>query len=486
MGRGRAVVSGVGWLDLVALAWSALRTVSTQLLFGTAERREFFLRLHGFSVYAGPTKKRMKPVPIPAELFIQNRERLRQRLLPRSVAILNANDIMPTNADGTMGHVQNADLFYLTGVNQEETILLLAPEAFDPNHCEVLFVRETNELLAIWEGHKLTKEEAVKISGVKTVKWLSEFPTVFRAVMCEMEHVYLNTNEHQRATSLVEIRDERFIRECQRKYPLHQYHRLAVLMHELRVVKSKPEVNAIHAACELTGKGFKRVCRFVKPGVNEAEVEAEFAHEFIRAKGEFAYPPIIASGANSNVLHYIQNDQVCRSGDLLLLDVGAGLGNYMSDMTRTIPVSGRFTRRQKQVYNAVLRVFRQVTKQMVPGKTTKDLRSECEQLITEECVGLGLLKPAQLKKQTPDNPAAKPFFMHGVSHPIGLDVHDVTYNHYKIMPGWVLTCEPAIYIREEGFGIRLENTIAITDAGPVDLMADIPIEADEIEDLMNR
>jgi Xaa-Pro aminopeptidase len=428
----------------------------------------------------------MKPISIPAELFIQNRERLSQRLLPRSVAILNANDIMPTNADGTMGHVQNADLFYLAGINQEETILLLAPEAFDPNHREVLFVRESSELVAIWEGHKLTKEEAVKISGIKTVKWLSEFPTVFRAVMCEMEHVYLNTNEHQRATSLVEIRDQRFIRECQRKYPLHQYHRLAVLMHELRVVKSKPEVKAISAACELTAIGFERVCKFVKPGVNEAEVEAEFAHEFIRAKGEFAYPPIIASGANSNVLHYIQNDQVCRSGDLLLLDVGAGLGNYMSDMTRTIPVSGRFTRRQKQVYNAVLRVFRQMTKQMVPGKTTKDLRSECEQLIAEECVGLGLLKPAQLKKQTPENPAANSFFMHGVSHPIGLDVHDVTYNHYKIRPGWVLTCEPAIYIQEEGFGIRLENTLVITDAGQVDLMADIPIEADEIEDLMNR
>lgn len=428
----------------------------------------------------------MKSVPMPAGLFIRNRSRLRQQLLPRSVVILNANDVMPTNADGTMGHVQNADLFYLSGVNQEETILMLAPDAFDPNHREVLFVRKTSELLAVWEGHKLTKEAAAKMSGIKTVKWLREFPAAFHAIMCEMDHVYLNTNEHQRATSAVETRDDRFIRECQRRYPLHQYHRLASLMHELRVVKSKPEVDAIRAACQLTGEGLTRVCKFVKPGVNEAEVEAEFAHEFIRAKGEFAYSPIIASGANSNVLHYVQNDQVCRSGDLLLLDVGAALGNYMSDMTRTIPVDGKFTRRQKQVYNAVLRVFRQMTKQLVPGKTTKDLRSECEQLIAEECVGLGLLKPSHLKKQTPDNPAAKPFFMHGVSHPIGLDVHDVTYNHYKITPGWVLTCEPAIYIREEGFGIRLENTIAIMDSGPVDLMANIPIEADEIEDLMNR
>jgi Xaa-Pro aminopeptidase len=428
----------------------------------------------------------MKPVPIPAELFVHNRERLTQRLLPRSVAILNANDIMPTNADGVMDHCQNADLFYLTGVHQEETILLLAPNAFDPNHREVLFVRETSELLAIWEGHKLTKEQAAAVSGIKTVKWLSEFPTVFRTVMCEVDNVYLNTNEHQRAVTEMETRDARFIRECQGKYPLHHYQRLAPLMHELRVVKSEHEVVAIQAACDLTGKGFKRACCFVKPGVNEAEVEAEFAHEFIRKKGAFAYIPIIASGANNNVLHYLQNDQACKKGELLLLDVGAGLGNYMSDMTRTIPVSGRFTRRQKQVYNAVLRVFRQMVRQMVPGKTSKDLRTECEQLIAEECVGLGLLKPSQLKKQTPDNPAAKPYFMHGVSHPIGLDVHDVTYSHYKIAPGWVLTCEPAIYIREERFGVRLENTIAITESGPVDLMADIPIEADEIEALMNR
>jgi Xaa-Pro aminopeptidase len=428
----------------------------------------------------------MKPVPIPAALFVNNRKRLTQQLPAGSVALLNANDIMPTNADGTMGHLQNADLFYLTGVHQEESILLLAPGAFEPAHREVLFLREPNEHLAIWEGHKLTKEQATKLSGIKTVKWLSEFTSVFRMVMCEAQNVFLNTNEHQRAATDVETRDGRFIRECQQKYPLHQYHRLAPLLHELRVVKSEPEVDLIQQACDLTGRGFVRVCKRVKSGMNEAEVEAEFAHEFIRYKGAFAYPPIIASGANNNILHYVQNDQVCRKGDLLLLDVAAGRGNYMSDLTRTIPVSGRFTRRQKQVYNAVLRVFRQMVKAMVPGKTTKDLRTECEQLIAEECIGLGLLKPAQLKRQTPDNPAARPYFMHGVSHPIGLDVHDVTYNHFKIAPGWVLTCEPAIYIREEGFGVRLENTILVTESGQVDLMAKIPIEAGEIEALMNR
>lgn len=428
----------------------------------------------------------MKSIPLPAELFIHNRKRLVNALLPNAVAVLNANDIMPTNADGTMGHIQNADLFYLTGIHQEETILLIAPQAFDPNHREILFIRESNEHLATWEGHKLTREQATRISGIKNVKWLSDFPTLFRQIACEADVIYLNSNEHQRAGIEVESRDARFVRECQRQFPLHRYERLARIMHRLRVVKSEPEIAAIQAACDLTGKGFKRVCKFLKPGVNEAEVEAEFAHEFIRSKGQFAYPPIIASGANNNILHYNQNDQICRKGDLLLLDVGAGLGNYMSDLTRTIPVSGRFTRRQKQVYNAVLRVLRAMVKTMTPGKTTKDLRTECEELLTKECVDLGLIKPAQLKKSTPDQPAVRPYFMHGVSHPIGLDVHDVTYNHFKIAPGWVLTCEPGIYIKEEGFGIRLENTILVTETGQRDLMADIPIEADEIEALMNR
>ena len=428
----------------------------------------------------------MKPVPLPVALFNLNRERLVRKLLPRSLAILNANDIQPTNADGTMGHLQNADLFYLTGIHQEETMLLLAPDAFDPSQREILFLRESSEHLAIWEGHKLTKAQAAALSGVKTVKWLSEFPGIFRQLMCELEHVYLNSNEHQRADVTVGTRDSRFIRKCQRKFPLHHYHRLAPLMHELRSVKSPPEIAAIRAACDLTGKGFARVCRFVKPGVNETEVEAEFAHEFIRHKGEFAYPPIIASGANNNILHYVQNDQSCRKGDLLLLDVAAGLGNYMSDLTRTIPVSGRFSRRQKQVYNAVLRVFRAQVAALVPGKTTRDLRAECEERISKECVDLGLIKPSQLKKQNAENPAVRSFFMHGVSHPIGLDVHDVTYSHFKIEPGWVLSVEPAIYLQAEGFGVRLENTVLVTEDGPVDLMADIPIEAGAIEDLMNE
>jgi Xaa-Pro aminopeptidase len=428
----------------------------------------------------------MKPICISPELFIANRERLNTMLGESSMAVVNANDVMPTNADGSMGFHQNADLFYLTGIRQEETILVLFPTAWDEKLREVLFIREPNDLLRIWEGHKLSKEEATSLSGIKTVKWLSEFWSVFHQLMCEAEHVYLNSNEHYRAHVEVESRDARFIRECQRRYPLHEYHRLARLMHELRIVKSPAEVELIRSASRITGRGFLRALKLVRPGVNEAEIEAEFAHEFIRNRAGFAYAPIIAAGENNCVLHYGENDQECRAGQLLLLDVAASYGNYMSDLTRTIPVTGRFNRRQRQVYNAVLRVFRKVLKAMVPGKTIFDLRRETEGLIEEECLELGLLKPAQIRKQDPENPAVRKYFMHGVAHPIGLDVHDVLAITSTLLPGWVLTCEPAIYIEEEGFGVRLENTVLVTESGVEDLMADIPIEADEIEKLMGR
>jgi Xaa-Pro aminopeptidase len=421
-----------------------------------------------------------------SRLFLANRQRLNSLLQPRSLAVLNANDIQPTNADGTRPHLQNADLYYLTGIRQEETMLVLAPDAFEPAHREILFLREPNQLLTTWEGHKLSQAEATRISGIRNVRWLSQFPVIFRQLMCEMDHVYLNTNEHPRATVQVESRDHRFIRQVQAEYPLHQYHRLAQLMHQLRAVKAPAEMDLIRAASALTGRGLRRVLKFVRPGVTEAEVQAEFAHEFTRHGGDFAYPPIIAAGPNNCILHYIVNDQPCRPGQLLLLDVAAARDGYMSDLTRTIPVNGRFTRRQRRVYDAVLRVFREMVKRMVPGKTTRDLRRECEALITEECLELGLLTRSQVRRQKPEHPAVSAYFMHGVSHPIGLDVHDVTYNHYVIQPGWVLTCEPAIYLPREGFGIRLENTIAITETGPVDFMADLPLEAEEIEECMSR
>ena len=428
----------------------------------------------------------MKPIPIDPALFVENRKRLAERLLPNSLVVVNANDVLPTNADGTMNFHQNADLFYLTGVNQEETVLLLYPDAPEERFREILFVREANEHLATWEGHKLTKEEARKVSGVENVQWLSQFAGTFRGLMIQAENVYLNSNEHARADDVVQTRDARFVVETQRKFPLHRYHRLARLMHELRAVKSPREVDLIRRACAITGDGFTRVARFVRPGVNEAEIEAEFAHEFIRRRATFAYQPIIAAGENTCVLHYIANDQPCRPGQLLLLDVAAGYGNYMSDLTRTIPISGRFTRRQRQVYNAVLRVFRAVLREIKPGVKGPDLRKRTEELIQEELLELGLLKKSQVRKQDPQNPALRKYFMHGVAHPIGLDVHDVALADRPIAAGWVLTCEPGIYVKEEGFGVRLENTVLVTESGCEDLMPDVPIEADEIEALMAR
>lgn len=428
----------------------------------------------------------MRYDPIDSSLFVQNRERLAKLLQPNSLAVLNANDILPTNADGTLLLRQNSDLFYLAGVDQEESILLLYPDAHEENMREILFLRETSDLIAIWEGHKLTKEEARKVSGIQRVEWLSEFPALFHRLMCECEHVYLNTNEHKRAVVTVETRDARFVRDVRARYPLHDYQRLARLMHRLRAVKSKPEVEVIRKACAITKAGFLRVCQFVKPGVNEMEVEAEFAHEFIRRGGDFAYNPIIASGPNACVLHYVANDQPCRKGDLLLLDVAAKYANYNSDLTRTIPVSGRFTRRQKQVYNAVLRVLRACSRAAVPGKLPRVWQKEAEAFIQEELLSLGLLRPADIRKQDRDKPALKKYFMHGVGHPLGLDVHDVTHTTEPIQPGWVLTVEPAIYIPQEGFAVRLENNILVQPGANIDLMADIPIEAGDIEDLMSR
>lgn len=428
----------------------------------------------------------MRYAPIEPKLFVQNRERLKKLMLKNSLAVVNANDVLPTNADGSMALQANADLFYLAGIEQEETILLLYPEADDEKLREVLFLREPREHLETWEGHKLTQEEARRRTGIRNIQWLPEFPRLFHRLMCECEHVYLNANEHKRAVVEVETRDARFAADCQRRYPLHSYQRLARLLHALRVVKSEPELELIKAACELTGRGFRRVARFVKPGVTETEVEAEFAHEFIRRRGGFAYLPIIATGVNACALHYLDNSALCRPGQLLLLDVAAAYANYHSDLTRTLPVNGRFTRRQKQIYNAVLRVFRQSVQGLVPGKRHQDWQQEAEQLIEKELVDLGLLNRREIKRQDPDHPAFKKYFMHGVGHPIGLDVHDVGFTTEPMQPGWVMTCEPAIYVKEEGMAVRLENTILVTENGPVDLMAHIPIEAEEIEELMRR
>ncbi len=428
----------------------------------------------------------MRHAPIPAELFVSNRDRLRAILPPGSLVLVNANDAPPTNADGTLIGVPNSDLFYLSGVEQEESILLLFPDAHEEKHREILFLRETSDHIAVWEGHKLTKDEARRLTGISTVMWLQDFPVIQRLLICQAETVWLNSNEHARAGVQVQTRDARFARDTMADFPLHRYERLARLMHRLRPVKSGVELDLIREACGITRDGFLRVLKLVKPGVNECDIEAEFAHEFVRRRARFAYNPIIAAGNNSNVLHYLSNDQPCRRGDVLLLDVGAAYANYAADMTRTIPVSGKFSKRQKQIYQAVLRVMRSCIAALTPGTLPRDWQKLAEESMQEELLRLDLLKTKEIKKQDPDRPALKKFFMHGVGHPLGLDVHDVATIGSPIEAGWVMTVEPGIYLPEEGFGIRLENDVLVTPAGPVDLMEDIPVEPGEIEDLMHR
>jgi Xaa-Pro aminopeptidase len=428
----------------------------------------------------------MRYSPIDPQLFTNNRANLAKLLLPNSLVVVNANDVLPTNADGTLALRANSDLFYLSGVEQEETRLLLYPDAHEEKMKEILFLRETNEHLATWEGHKLTKEEARKTSGIQRVEWLSEFRPLFHRLMCECDHVYLNTNEHKRASVEVETREARFVRDTLLRYPLHYYQRLARLMHRLRVVKSNLEIDLLRRACAITKAGFLRVCRRLRPGINEMQLEAELAHEFIGCGAGFAYLPIIASGRNACVLHYIENNQPCRNGDLLLMDVAASYANYNADLTRTVPVSGRFTRRQRQVYEAVLRVLRAASQAATPGKLPKDWQKEAEAFMEKELLDLGLLRKSEIRKQDPDKPALKKYFMHGVGHPLGLDVHDVGLTTEPIQAGWVLTVEPGIYIPEEGFAVRLENDFLIQEGGNVDLMAGVPIEVEEIQALVRK
>lgn len=425
---------------------------------------------------------------IDKELYKLNRKRFVKALKPGSLALFNSNDIMPTNADGSMGFRQNNDLLYLSGVDQEESTLVICPDFPDKKYREVLFLRETSEQIAIWEGHKLTKEQARQASGIETVLWNSEFYKLFHhmMVMGGIESVYLNTNEHYRSDVVVETRDARFIEWCKQKYPLHRYERVAPIMSSLRSVKSPLELEVMQKACNITEAAFRRVLKFVKPGVKEYEIEAEYAHEFLRSGSKgFAYTPIIASGANSCVLHYIENDQECKRGDILLLDVGAEYANYNSDLTRTIPVTGKFSKRQKDVYNAVLYVQREAIKMLKPGIQYFEYHKEVQKIIESELIKLKLIDKTEIKNQSKEKPAFSKYFMHGTSHMLGLDVHDVGNMHAKMEAGQVWTVEPGIYIREEGLGVRIENNLVITKKGSHDLMKNIPIEAEEIEDLMN-
>ena len=429
----------------------------------------------------------MKYLPIDRNLYVKNRKNFMAEMKPKSIAVFNSNDIYPVSADSTMPFNQHRDILFLSGVDQEESILLLFPDAVEEKHREILFLRETNEHIAVWEGEKLTKERAFEVSGVKTVYWLTEFDKVFFGLMTEAETIYFNTNEHYRQSVETETREDRFIKKTKVQFPAHSWAKSNPILQRLRSVKDTIEIDLLQNACNITEKGFRRVLKFVKPGVWEYEIEAEYMHEFLRNRSKgFAYTPIIASGNNANVLHYIENNQQCKDGDLILMDVGAEYANYSSDMTRTIPVNGRFSQRQKEVYNAVNRVKNEATKMLVPGTLWKEYHIEVGKLMTSELLGLGLIDKADVQNEDPDWPAYKKYFMHGTSHHIGLDTHDYGILWEPMQANMVFTVEPGIYIPEEGFGIRLEDDVVIQEKGePFNLMKNIPIEADEIEDLMN-
>lgn len=427
----------------------------------------------------------MRYAPIDPILFIANRKNFVKQLPKGALAIFNSNDLMPKSGDATFPFKQHPDLFYLTGIDQEDTTLIVFPDCPVEKYREVLFVRKTSELIMIWEGEKFTQEQASKISGIKTVLWKDEFEGVLKTVMYLTNTCYLNSNENDRATAAVPDFDLRFARELKEKYPLHRFERSAPILLSLRVIKSAEEIDLMKKAISITEKAFRRILKFVKPGVLEYEIEAEMTHEFVRHGTNHAYTPIIASGKSSNILHYVTNNKQCKDGDVLLLDFAAEYANYTSDLTRTIPVNGKFTRRQKEVYNSVLRIQREAMKMLKPGIRLDDFNKEVGKVVTEELIKLKLLKSDDVKKQDPEKPLWKKYMPHGTAHFLGLDVHDIGNRYEPIKAGMVFTCEPGIYIKEEGFGVRLENDILVTKNGTADLMKDIPIEAEEIEHLMN-
>lgn len=430
----------------------------------------------------------MKYTPIDSALFVKSRKNFIQKMKGNALAVFNSNDIITYSADSTMPFQQHRDIFYLSGVDQEESILVLFPNAKDEKHREILFLKETNEHIAIWEGEKLTKEAAFNVSGIKTVYWLQDFPLIFKTLMAEADTVYFNTNEHLRANTEAETREDRFIAQCKKDFPAHTTQKSAPIMHEIRAVKEQIELDLMQKACDITEKGFRRVLSFLKPNIWEYEIEAEFMHDFLsnRSKG-FAYTPIIASGLNSCVLHYIENNQQCKDGDILLIDAAAEYANYSSDLSRTLPVNGKFTPRQKAVYNAVLNVKKKAEKLLVPGTLIPEYHKEVGLYMQDELLQLGLIDKTDIKNQNPDWPAYKKYFMHGTSHFIGLDTHDLGLYNEPIKAGMVFTCEPGIYIREEKLGVRIEDNLVVQEKdAPFNLMRNIPIEADEIEALMNN
>ncbi len=428
----------------------------------------------------------MKYAPINPQLFINNRKLFAGSMVKGSMAIFHSNDEMPSNGDQHYSFSQQSDLFWLSGIDQEQSVLILFPDCPDPKYKEVLFLRQTSELIAVWEGHKYTKSEAMETSGVRTVFWLDEYDNIMNSLMNWANSCYINLNENDRFSTEVEYRNLRKANELNAKYPAYTFHRAAPLFKKLRSVKSSIEVDLIREAVNITESAFKRVLQFIKPGVWEYEIEAEIIHEFLRNKATgHAYHPIVASGKNACVLHYVDNNQECKSGDLLLMDFGAEYAHYAADLTRTIPVNGKFTDRQKAVYNAVLKVMQEAKQMLVPGTLVDEYHKEVGKVMEAELVQLGLLGAKDVRIQDPEKPLYKKYFMHGTSHHLGLDVHDLADRHQPMQAGNVFTCEPGIYIAEEGIGIRIENDILVTEDGPLDLMESIPVEVDEIEALMS-
>ncbi len=429
----------------------------------------------------------MRYSPIDKGLFIQNRAAFSSQMDAHSVAVFYANDQQPRNGDQYFPFRQQSDLFYLSGIDQEKSVLIIAPDCPNPKLREALFLIRTNEEIAIWEGHKYLKNEAREISGIANIYWLDDMELLMNEVITSCSSIYLNRNEYPKFFPDVAERNHRLGKLLKEKFPIHQYKRSAPILTKLRMLKSETEIQLLQKACDITKAGFERVLAYTKPGKYEFEIQGEIDHEFTknRANGH-GYAPIIATGQNSCVLHYIQNDQLCEEGDLLLMDFGAEYANYTADMSRTIPVNGKFNQRQKDCYNAVLRVFKELKKMYVPGTLSTEINERANKLMEAEMVELGLFTEDNLKNQNPEQPLFKTYFMHGVAHHIGLDVHDVGPKDVPFEPGMVLTCEPGLYIREENIGIRIENDILITEGEPIDLMAHIPIEVEEIEALMAK
>ena len=429
----------------------------------------------------------MKYRPLSNSFYNNSRKAFMAELKPKSLAVFNSNDIYPIGADSTLPFEQHRDIFYLSGIDQEESILVLFPNAYEKKQREILFIRKTDEHIAIWEGAKLTKAQANDISGIQTICWLEDFEAVFQKLSTQCDTFYFNTNEHYRQSVETQTREDRFIKWCKKQYPAHSNAKSNPILQKLRSIKDDEEIKQLQTACDITEKGIRRLLSFLKPGIWEYELEAELVHEFLRNRSKgFAYEPIIASGINANILHYTQNNQQCKAGELVLLDVAAEYGNYSADLTRTIPVSGVFTKRQREVYNSVLRVKNEATKLLIPGMIWKDFHLEVGKLMTSELQGLGLLDKADIQNENPESPAYKKYFMHGTAHHLGLNTHDYGLLHLPMEANMVFTVEPGIYIPHEGFGVRLEDDVVIQKSGaPTNLMKNIPIEVEDIESIMN-